>query len=274
MAETARQKRQKSNQNKQRSRKLNDGYSNSRVSTNDHNKKWSRALSWALRHGAITQLGWPMTPDGFVPVDVILNSSHPRFKDKVSLEAIQEMVANNDKQRFKLQERPKHLYYTTEKSGSHNLNEENENSNVDTTTSGNAMILCIRANQGHSIDIVDPNLLFDRQMTLEDLESLPCVVHGTYYKAWNIIQNLGLNKMNRTHIHLAAGMDAISGMRKDCTVFIYVNAAKCIEDGVVLFQSDNGVILTAGPNEEGTLPVDYFSHVTDNKGKVLMDNRK
>lgn len=279
MAETSSSTTDQQQHSKPNKRSKNRHDKNGKKGANDDNKKLSRALSWALRHGA-TDLGWPMTSDGYVPVDEVLNSSHPRFKGKVTMEAIQEMVVTNDKQRFKLQERPRHLYYPAAKLDSNNTNEDlNEDANEDandseTVSNTDKMILCIRANQGHSLTIVDPNLLFERQITLEDLESLSCVVHGTYFKPWNIIQTAGLNKMNRTHIHLAAGMDAISGMRKNCTVFIYIDAAKCIKDGIILFQSDNGVILTAGPNEQGILPVEYFSHVTDSQGKILMDNRK
>jgi len=102
------------------------------------------------------------------------------------------------------------------------------------------------------------------------------IVHGTYWDAWKIIQNEGLKRMARTHIHFASGLPkddgVISGMRKSCQVYVYIDAAKCARDGIVFYKSDNNVLLTAGVNNEGTLPPDYFRRVTDTAGTVLMSN--
>jgi RNA:NAD 2'-phosphotransferase (TPT1/KptA family) len=63
-------------------------------------------------------------------------------------------------------------------------------------------------------------------------------------------------------------------MRKSASVHVYIDAAKCAKDGVPFFQSDNGVLLTDGVEGSGILPPEYFSHVTDSSGNVLLDNRK
>jgi 2'-phosphotransferase len=96
-------------------------------------------------------------------------------------------------------------------------------------------------------------------------------------EAWESIVGQGLKRMQRNHIHFASGLPGkdgvISGMRKSCQVYIYLNAKKCAEDGIVFFRSDNGVLLTAGINDSGTLPVCYFFYVTDVHGTVLLDQR-
>jgi len=212
----------------------------------------SRALSWALRHHAL-ELGLSILPDGYVPVEEIMSSTHRKLKG-CTLKEIRKVVGTNDKQRFRLERKPKSEFYPGE---------------------GEGMILCIRANQGHSIKIINPEVLFTR-LSPEELQSLPCIVHGTYEAPWGSIAKSGLGKMNRTHIHFASGLPeadgVISGMRKTCTIYVFVDPIKCAEDGIEFFISDNGVILSAGV--DGTLPTSYFSHVTSTDGTLLLDNRR
>jgi 2'-phosphotransferase len=226
------------------------------------NKRVSHSLSWALRHAAV-DIGLTIQEDGYVPVQEILASNHSKLRG-ITLEQIQQVVETNDKQRFKLEERPRHLYYPMQES----------NTDVDNST-----ILCIRANQGHSIRNIDPEKLLTR-LSSEEIRAFPCIVHGTYPEAWTSIRTTGLKKMNRTHIHFASGLpkdgftDIISGMRKSCTVHIFLDTSKCADDdSLQFFTSDNGVILTDGVEHSGTLPSLYFSHVTDSSGNILMDNR-
>ena len=102
---------------------------------------------------------------------------------------------------------------------------------------------------------------------------LPCIVHGTNNEAWASIAKEGLSKRNRTHIHFATGLptdgSVISGMRKSCSVYIYVDPARCCQDGLEFFRSENGVVLTAGV--AGILAPKYFLKVTDSQGKLLQD---
>jgi 2'-phosphotransferase len=224
----------------------------------------SHSLSKVLRHTAL-EWGFKMTPDGYVPVKDIL--VHPHFK-KYSLQDIEEVVRTNDKQRFKLEEKPAINFnssYCRDPSVSAKNNDHDDDDD-------NKMVLCIRANQGHSINFVDPDLLLQRLEPTE-LMKIPTVVHGTYMDAWKSIQNQGLKRMKRNHIHFATGLPkdngVISGMRKSCQVYIYIDAKKCAEDGVVFYKSNNGVLLTAGPKDEGTLSSDYFLRVTDSLGNDL-----
>lgn len=219
-------------------------------------KKLSHSLSWALRHAAV-DLNLTMTPDGYAPVDEILACPNPKFQGKWTLQDVETVVETSDKQRFSLCTKPPADYGIT---------------------NGQDTVLCIRANQGHSVPIVDPEKLLTR-LSAEELALMPVIVHGTYIDPYRTqIAQQGLKRMKRHHIHCAAGLpDAdgvISGMRKSCTVNIYIDAVKCAADGIVFYKSDNGVILTAGVNNEGTLPPEYFSYVTDKEGTVLLDQRK
>ena len=209
-----------------------------------------------------------MTPDGFVPVDEILHCRHAKFRG-YSLEDIRQVVESNDKQRYKLEERPAASYYSQS-----TILRQQQARKLDDGTEATT-ILCIRANQGHSISSVDPELLLER-LDPKELQSIPVIVHGTFWDAWQSIQQQGLSRMKRTHIHFASGLPkddgVISGMRKSCQVYIYVDAAKCARDGVVFYRSDNGVLLTAGVQNEGTLQPMYFLRVTDSSGKILLSN--
>lgn len=229
-------------------------------------RKLSHGLSWALRHAA-PELGLTMTSDGFVPVSEILASKHPKLKGW-SLEDIQTVVETSDKQRFKLEERPAAEYkMKTPAAAEVASGPQNRND----------MVMCIRANQGHTVKNVDPEKLLTR-LEAAELETLSVVVHGTYTDPWTQhIRQEGLKRMNRQHVHCATGLPTndgvISGLRKSCNVYVFIDAAKCAADGIVFYRSDNGVLLTAGVNNEGNLPIKYFSHVTDKTGTILFDQR-
>lgn len=140
------------------------------------------------------------------------------------------MVATNSKQRFKLR------------------------FNNSTNT------LEIKANQGHSIQINDNELI----QILEP--HYKTVVHGTYYKYWSKIKIEGLSRMNRKHIHFAKGTlndhNVISGLRQDIEIYIFIDLTKALADGILFYESENGVILTDG-NDKGFLEPKYFSKVID-----------
>ena len=207
----------------------------------------SHALSWALRHGA-PELGLQMSPDGYVRLSDLLENPNSRFNGKWTEKDVRMVVETSDKQRFKLE--------------SQTVDDESE-------------VLFIRANQGHSIPGIDPNQLLS-PISAEELCSLT-IVHGTFLDKWeNHISKQGLSRMTRNHIHFAKGLphddQVISGMRKSCNVYIYVDGEKCAKQGVGFFQSDNGVLLTAGVDDEGILPLSFISQVTDNSGNVLWTN--
>ncbi|XP_047375269.1 tRNA 2'-phosphotransferase 1 isoform X5 [Sciurus carolinensis] len=155
----------------------------------DPDVQLSKALSYALRHGAL-KLGLPMGADGFVPLDTLLQL--PQFRS-FSTEDVQRVVDTNGKQRFTL--RP----------------------------GGPSTGPLIRANQGHSLQVPELEL-----MPLETPQALPLVlVHGTFWKHWPSILLKGLSRQGRTHIHLASGLPGdpgiISGMRPNCEVAVFIN---------------------------------------------------
>ena len=157
-----------------------------------HNVRLSKALSWLLRHNLhlvseITKE--PIDSSGFVDVEAVLKL--PRFAGYTAKD-VEKVVELNDKQRFSLRKNP-------------------ENG-----------ALQIRANQGHTVKDVNPDLF-----KLEEPFEVETVIHGTYEKNWDSIKKSGLSRMKRNHIHFAKGLPGkdgvISGMRQDCNLHIYVH---------------------------------------------------
>uniref|UniRef100_A0A8D1BK53 2'-phosphotransferase n=2 Tax=Sus scrofa TaxID=9823 RepID=A0A8D1BK53_PIG len=189
----------------------------------DRDVQLSKALSYALRHGAL-KLGLPMGADGFVPLGALLQL--PQFRS-FSAEDVQRVVDTNEKQRFTLQP-------------------------GDPSTGP-----LIRANQGHSLQVPALELI-----PLETPQALPLMlVHGTFWRHWPSILLKGLSRQGRTHIHLAPGLPGdpgvISGMRPNCEVAVFINGPQALADGIPFFRSANGVILTPG-NTDGVLLPKYF----------------
>ncbi|KAK7074465.1 tRNA 2'-phosphotransferase 1, partial [Halocaridina rubra] len=123
--------------------------------------------------------------------------------------------------------------------------------------------LLIKANQGHTIEVENPEL---EEVTSET--DLSCVVHGTYYKSWSSIKKEGLSRMKRTHIHFAPGIPGdslvVSGIRSSCQIYIYIDIPQALQDGFKFYRSDNNVLLCRG-NDAGFLPCRYFQKVVDKK---------
>ncbi|XP_031304400.1 tRNA 2'-phosphotransferase 1 isoform X2 [Camelus dromedarius] len=169
----------------------------------DRDVQLSKALSYTLRHGAL-KLGLPMGADGFVPLGALLQL--PQFCS-FSAEDVQRVVDTNGKQRFALQP-------------------------------GDPGIgLLIRANQGHSLQVPELEL-----MPLETPQALPLMlVHGTFWRHWPSILIKGLSCRGRAHIHLAPGLPGdpgvISGMRPNCEVAVFINGPLALAgntDGILL----------------------------------------
>jgi len=78
--------------------------------------------------------------------------------------------------------------------------------------------------------------------------------------------------MNRNHIHFSTGLPeensgVISGMRNDAEILIYVDVKKSLEDGVVWWLSENGVVLTEG-DESGVLGTKHWTKVVGRRNGV------
>ena len=115
-----------------------------------------------------------MSPDGYVSVEELLQL--PKFK-KFTLEDLEAVVSTNDKQRFELAQPSREIRDWR-----------------------------IRARQGHSISLVQEELLLQK---ITDPEDVPLCIHGTFYNKWALIKENGLNRMSRNHIHFAAGQSSI-----------------------------------------------------------------
>lgn len=120
----------------------------------------------------------------------------------------------------------------------------------------------IRANQGHSIKIV--NISDFEFIKNPDIE-IPTLFHGTFKKYVNSIMKYGLNRMKRNNIHLTEGFignknsqgkNIISGIRNNCQIIILIDTKKASEKyDLKFFRSSNGVILCPG-NANGSIPAD------------------
>ncbi|KAI7825399.1 putative tRNA 2'-phosphotransferase [Gamsiella multidivaricata] len=195
----------------------------------------SKSLAWLLRHNAQSQ-GIAIRPDGYVKVVDILG--HPRFKG-YTLEEVVEVVDMNEKKRFQF------------------LGTEN----------GDGKKEYIRAVQGHSI-VADLGL-----EDITDASQVPIVVHGTMLSKWPLISAQGLSRMGRNHIHMAAGLlgehGVISGMRSQSSLYIYIDTAKALRDGVKFYRSPNNVILSDGKDGDGIIAPEYFVRVVKSSGEVI-----
>eukprot|EP01134_Creolimax_fragrantissima_P000608 CFRG0608T1 len=192
----------------------------------------SKKLSYTLRHGAHKD-GIAIGGDGFVKLTDL--QKHPKFGG-LTLEILKDVVSLDNKNRYKIEYR------------------NNE--------------VLVRANQGHSLkEVSDLELV-----PITSADACPVCVHGTYTKAWHLIKDTGLKTMNRNHVHCARGLPGddgvISGMRQSCEVFIYINVAKTLEDGMKWFSSTNNVLLTDG--FDGLIPVVYFASVVTREGAQLL----
>lgn len=95
----------------------------------------------------------------------------------------------------------------------------------------------IRASQGHSIKV--------------DLEYVPIeppefLYHGTVGKFREDIKRKGLLKMNRHHVHLSTDIETAMrvGSRRGVPIILIIQSGKMHADGMVFYQSANGVWLT------------------------------
>jgi 2'-phosphotransferase len=207
-----------------------------------HLENVSRKLSLVLRHD--TKIA--VRSDGFCKLSEVL--ALRRFRDiDCTIEDINQVVAGaqesgNSKQRFQVKE------------------EEGEK--------------WIRANQGYSRkDILAENAY--RRLELDDPDNplpQPCV-HGTYHWHWASILQQGLlagglaGRQGRNEIHFACEEPggprrAISGMRHDCDVAIWLDLKAAIEEGFPFYISDNGVILSPG-DDNGSIPSRFFQRAVD-----------
>ncbi|KAF9186236.1 hypothetical protein BGZ51_002184 [Haplosporangium sp. Z 767] len=227
-----------------RNNRSNSTKNSSSSSSNDRSRvprgdsptvRLSKALSWLLRHNAEAQ-GITIRADGYVKIKDVL--SHPKFKG-YTLVDILTVVDTNDKKRFQI------------------LEDDHGNKEY------------IRAVQGHSMSKI-ADLGYEE---ITDATQVPLVVHGTMFSKWPLISEQGLSKMNRNHIHMAVGLPGeagvISGMRVRCNLYIHINTARALQDGIKFYRTSNNVILSDGKDGDGIIPPLYFSQVIKSTGEVV-----
>lgn len=133
----------------------------------------------------------------------------------------------------------------------------------------------IRANQGYSRKDILAESAY-RRLHLDDTDLPDPCIHGTFHWHWASIAEKGLmaggllGAEGRNEIHMASEEPAalggtrraISGMRHDCDLVIWIDLAKAIEEGLPFYLSDNGVILSPG-DTNGCIPTRLFSKAMD-----------
>ncbi|CCW62518.1 unnamed protein product [Phytomonas sp. EM1] len=198
----------------------------------------SKLLSYILRHG-VDEVGVPITVNGYVELDALLRL--PKFlREKITKAEVARVVEENGKQRFR-------LVYGAEDG-----------------------LLYICATQGHSLKGVTPDLL-----VIKRAEEVPLAVHGTNWDGWRDISACGyLSPMSRQYIHFAKGLPqqsgVISGMRNTTKVLLYLDIERALGDGIPIFESSNGVILTSGVPNTRQLPLKYIKKVVNREtGEVI-----
>ncbi|KAJ2319431.1 tRNA 2'-phosphotransferase [Coemansia sp. RSA 2681] len=206
-------------------KKRDTGRTRSKNANDTPEVRLSKQLSYLLRHGAEDK-GMKLRDDGSISIRDLLK--YPKLKS-TTFAQIQHVVETNNKKRFALYEDTDKQWY-------------------------------IRAVQGHSIAVKEPPLT---KLTLETMPA--CIVHGTMRSKVALIQETGLSRMNRTHIHFAKGLPSeagiISGMRNTADAFIYIDIARAVADGIEFYQSENGVTLSKGLNDSGIIPAKYFERI-------------
>ena len=96
----------------------------------------------------------------------------------------------------------------------------------------------IRANQGHSLRTVD--------LALSPRLPPDVLYHGTASRFLSSIQQHGLEKRSRQHVHLSADTQTARkvGARHGVPVILQINAQQMQTDGFVFYCAANGVWLT------------------------------
>lgn len=183
----------------------------------------SKRLAFLLRHDAVRR-GLPVRPDGYVLLELVLAQTD--LFAGVDRAQVERVVANNGKQRFALAVLDDGRVY-------------------------------VRANQGHSHGV--GGQLDETELLLPLELPQPSCVHATYAKCLPAIQAEGLRVMGRTHIHLCPPGREAEMTRPSADVWIHVDVARAMADGIPFFRSANGVVLTSGIG--GVLPPCYFLRV-------------
>lgn len=178
-----------------------------------------KTLTKLLRHDA-NRHGISLSPDGFVPVSKVLQIKNLRTRCGIPLthytpDDVVEAVRQDGKQRMFLQ--------------------------------GEGPCMEIRATQGHSLDGIDDDLMYQKVSAPEDLPVPGLAIHGTLRKHLGTIKSDGLKPMGRKHVHFATqqvgGSYLTSGIKTSAQALVYLDVGRALDEGLPLYLSTNKVLL-------------------------------
>lgn len=160
-------------------------------------EKMGRHLAWFLRHDKQALQDGIIDKNGWRLVSELIK------EHGYSYEILDEIVETNDKQRY----------------------EYNENK------------VCIRARQGHSINV---------DVGLTEAEPPKVLYHGTYTHVLKSVYKLGILKGGRLYVHLSKDRETASnvGSRHGTPYVLEIDAEQMHKDGVKFYVSNNGVWMT------------------------------
>ena len=165
--------------------------------------KISKFLSFVLRHKP-EAIGLQLDPQGWADIDELIAKAH-QSGEMATLDRglIETTVENNDKKRFVISEDGQ----------------------------------CIRANQGHSINV-------DLQLTPKQPPDV--LYHGTASRFLESIKAEGLKPGQRQYVHLSGDTETATqvGQRYGKPVVLVIDAKAMHQQSMTFYQADNGVWLT------------------------------
>lgn len=161
----------------------------------------SKFLSLVLRHKP-EEIGLVLDQNGWASIEELIALANARGTN-LSRPQIESIVENSDKQRFAI----------------------------------SADGMKIRANQGHSVDIV---------LGLKPQTPPERLYHGTATRFLDAIRASGLHSASRQHVHLSTDLATAEkvGSRHGKPVILTVDAGRMARDGHLFYLSENGVWLT------------------------------
>lgn len=165
-----------------------------------NDEKISKFISYVLRHDP-SSIEITLDSGGWVDVGVLVRALKMHRK-AISRKRLLEIVETNDKSRFALS-----------KGGR-----------------------CIRASQGHSVDV---------DLGYQPIDPPEFLYHGTVSRSVDDIMRDGLDKKSRHHVHLSGDAETAKavGARRGKPVILKIHAKEMHNDGFEFMLSDNGVWL-------------------------------
>lgn len=244
-----------------------------RVSTEPLDVRVSKALAAVLRHGKMdvkldAEYGWAKIED-------ILTTSY--FVNlEVTLEDIIRVTEDpwDSQRRFVIE----FIKKPTDKNIQNTWNELKKNEDerriqkiiAKFPQANDSKLFKMRAKEGHSI-MLKSKVRELVPLDFDDTMKIPFAIHGTYWKAWEKIRDLGLKRQpGKAYLDFQSGkIDEVdnfeelvkkfsAGSKNNCEVLVYIDLAKAISNGIPFMKNiTNGKVLSPGDNHMN-IPPRYF----------------